>query len=167
MNNVKSIEIVFDNMESARIEAENIGWLHIGDIKRCIQKIACNAINKMDSAEEVFIHLHAKANDVKLSTFCPDGRPSIFDRILNYPDITSIVFTYESGCTETIYTPLADDYDENMTNKFQTNAINEKTGDLFIVISEKETVTSYFEFEQENYCDECYSDYINEDVVLC
>lgn len=61
---------------------------------------------------------------------------------MEYADITALNIKYQDGSREYILVKWGGDSDD--TNEYQSVAINEKTGDLYIVISENENVESYF-----------------------
>lgn len=143
MNEIKSIEIVLENCEAIRIDRENLGYFNIDNIKRSISRMAMNSVSDYLSAEKIFIQISSKANNHSSFIFtCHEGEVTPFDRILKYSDITSVVVNYENETSEEIYVDWGGDSD--YTNPYQSVAINEKTNDLYIVISKNDEVHEFF-----------------------
>lgn len=143
MKEVKSVELILENCEVIEIKREYIGIFHVSDIKKSISRDAINSISDYVTAEEVFIQISSKANNS--SSYVGDlhdGEITPFDRLIRYADITALNIKYQDGSKEYIFVKWGGDSD--YTNEYQSVAINEKTGDLYIAISEKENVESYF-----------------------
>ena len=56
------IEFVFENCDSIKIEGKYIGDFLVDDLKTSMQRIACNSIEKIDTANTVAIEIHKDAN---------------------------------------------------------------------------------------------------------
>lgn len=143
MKEVKSVELILENCEVIEIKREHIGVFHVLDIKKSISRDAINSINDYLEAEEIFIQISSKANNP--SSYVEDlhdGEITPFDRLMRYADITALNIKYQDDSEEYIFVKWGGDSD--YTNEYQSVATNEKTGDLYIVISEKENVESYF-----------------------
>lgn len=154
MKEIMSIELVLENCEVIKIEREYIGSLFIENITRSISRRAINSIRDSMSAEEVFIQISSEANKAKsYSTTWSDNEVSPFERLVRCSDITAVSINYQDGSDEYIYVKWGGESDYSNVN--QTSAVNERTGDLYIAISEKETAESYFSsFLEED--DSCY-----------
>jgi hypothetical protein len=139
----KSVELVLENCEAIEIKREHIGIFYVLNIKRSISRRAVNSIDSYTTADEVFMQICSEANVLSsYVTTCSDNDVLPFARLLNYKDITGLRIKYKDGDEEYIQVNWGGDSDYE--NEYQTAAINEKTGDLYIVISEKESVESYF-----------------------
>lgn len=55
MKEVKSVELVLENLESIEVKREHIGMFHVSNLKRSISRNAINSISDYVTAEEVFI----------------------------------------------------------------------------------------------------------------
>lgn len=119
MKTIKSIDLVFENVESLTINEEQIENILIGDIKRNIYRFASNAIGNSISSDMIHIEIKSSFNKLMTGTFGDVFYP--FDRIKKYNDITSITINYEDGNKETIYT-IWNDEDE-YSNKYQSTTI--------------------------------------------
>ena len=136
MKNISYIEFVFENCEEARVDAKHIGKLAITDIRDEIGRVACNAICKVRTANEVAVEIFSEANQ-RLSSFDTSTDKSIFDRILEWNDITHINVVYEDGEEEYICVNYDEGLDEGKLgaqNILQTSKLS-GLGNLYLVIS--------------------------------
>ena len=140
---VESINIILENCEVIGINRQYVGAFYITDIKRTISRLAMNSISDTINSDEIFIQVSSKANDVSayLTTW-GDNTTKPFDRIRQHNDITAIEIVWENKTNEYIYVDWGGNSD--YTNSNQTSAINETTGDLYIAVSENETVSEFF-----------------------
>lgn len=148
MKEIKSIELVLENCEVIEIGRENIGIFFVLDIKRSISRKAVNSISDSTTMEELFMQISSNANNIKsyITTWSENKKP--FERLMCHEDITAIDINYQDNTNEYISVKWGGNSD--YTNIYQTSAMNQYTGDLYIVISKKETAELYF------------SDYLNE-----
>jgi hypothetical protein len=143
MKEIKFIELVLENCEIIKIDKQHIGIFRIENIKRSISRVAMNSISDHKSAEEVFIQISSKANNYNSYVTTWSGNETLpFTRLIKYKDITAISIHYEDDDEEYIYVPWGGESDYK--NEYQSCKINEHTGDLYIIISEKENVENYF-----------------------
>lgn len=149
MNNVKSIDIVFENCEAYTFPKEDIGYFEISDIREAIFRCACNAISKYKTAYCVNIEIF---DTNRLQEDCIDSNvvADVFARIANHNDITQIHIHYEDG-TEEQYLVDYNELNEALgaPNKNQKSYISD-LGNLYIVISEKEKLEDVFNKEEIN-----------------
>lgn len=138
---IKSIELVLENCEVIVVEKESIGTMNLTNIHRSIRRVATNSVSDLLQAEEVFIQISSKVNHVSsYSLSLGSGTP--FERLMQYGDITAVLINYEDGSEEYIFVDWSEGCEYN--NLYQSSAVNEQTGDLYLVISPKETVESFF-----------------------
>ena len=149
MNNVKSIDIVFENCEEYTFPKEDIGYFEISDIREKIFRCACNAISKYKTAYCVNIELF---DTNRFQEDCIDRNvvADVFARIANHNDITQIHIHYKDGTEEQYLV----DYNElnvalDAPNKNQKSYISD-LGNLYVVISEKEKLEDVFNKEEIN-----------------
>lgn len=155
MKEIKSVTLVLENLEAVKIDRKDIGTFRLTNIKREIARLAINSISDLITSDELFMQISSDLN-VSLASeeLFGDGlrdNHSPLKRLWQHDDITCISLTYQDGSTEEVYTNW-EDIDNGNNNKNQTSVFNEITGDLYIVISEKEDVDSYFteELEESN-----------------
>lgn len=155
MTNLKSITFTFENCDMITIDGKYIGDFLVDEIKTSFKRIACNAIMKFDTAHIIAIEIHKDANKERDSfdfwdchDFC---KHMIFDRFLEWADITHIDFTLEnSEDIETEYSYTVNWVgDSDMVNDAQHGFVSE-SGNLYIVISDGNNIEDYFDIEMIN-----------------
>ncbi len=102
MNRIKSLTLVFENIESIEIDGRHIGAFEINGIEKQISRIAVNAIIEHESCRRFFMELHPDANKPYFPFGIKDWeeQESVFDRIRKWRDITRIEFDM---CTDEVY----------------------------------------------------------------
>mgnify|MGYP003417842844 CR=1 FL=1 len=151
---LNNVTFTFENCDRITIDGKYIGDFLVEEIKTSIQRVACNAIMKFDTAHVIAIEIHKDANK-RRSSFdfwgCNDDKHMIFDRISKWDDITHIDFTLEnSDESENDYSYTVNWVgDSDMNNEAQHSLVS-KNGNLYIVISEGKNIEDYFEFEMIN-----------------
>lgn len=145
---LKNITFTFENCDMITIDGKYIGNFLVDEIKTSIQRVACNAIMKMDIAKVIAIEIHKDANKERCALGCDNWKQMTFDRFLEYDDITSIELTLDDGdgnCTDyDYYVDWVGDSD--MENEAQHSYVS-KDNNLYIVISDGKNVEDYFDFE--------------------
>ena len=148
---LKSITFTFENCDMITIDGKYIGNFLVDEIKTSIQRVACNAIMKMDIAKVIAIEIHKDANK---STHAFGRKRMTFDRFLEYDDITSIEFELAEQYVDEGQEPITEHYDyfvnwvgdSDMENDAQHSYVS-KDNNLYIVISDGKNVEDYFDFE--------------------
>ena len=139
MKDVMSIELVFENVDSAVIERKDIGFFLMDDVRTSVSRVAINSIARYETAHVIVMELFASANKSHYEFGMLDFPPQLlFDR-LKGNDITSVELNYADGSKDVFYT----DYDGEATNANQSWYLS-ATGDLFIVIAKDKSVGDYF-----------------------
>ena len=59
---IENISFTFENCEYITVDGKNVGQFLAEDIKTYFQRIACNAINKIETIHTLVIELHKDAN---------------------------------------------------------------------------------------------------------
>lgn len=166
---LKEITFVLENCDHITIDGKYIGDFLVEDIRTSIQRIACNAINKMDTTHTFAIEIHKNANKER----CPFGfkecKELTFDRLTSYDDITSIEFELVENYIEDGREPIVEHYNYYVHWTGESNYINESqksyisnVGNLYIVIADGENIEDFFDKEaidDEEYMDFVYSMY--------
>lgn len=145
MKSVKSVEFVFENCECFSIDAKYFGTLKLSDFHLCIQRIAANAIVKMNCVGTVAMEIFSDGNKKYAPFGCEDEAEKCFDRLNMYHDITSIEIIYDDDTSETYYV----DYEGDATNEYQKNYMN-NFGDMYIVISKDKGISDFFDEDEIN-----------------
>lgn len=136
MKDIEKIRLVFENLETCYIDAEEIGFICVDDIQENIHRIACNSIANLKTAKNIFIELLID-RPINLEGDDNDNsyqNTSLFKRIENYNDITSIEVYYKDGTTDEIYPTYKET--ASFSNEYQ-HSIIEKNNQLYIVISKQ------------------------------
>ena len=157
---VKSIELLFENCEFITIPANVIGEFIVDDIKKKIARRAANSISDYLVANTVVLELF-KVGDLKYHPFgIEDMEDTKFNRIDSGRDITAISITYEDNTEETYYVNYLSQSDViGAVNVYQKTYFS-NDGNLYLVISENDTIEDYFNFDEIN--EPGYTDFISD-----
>lgn len=148
---LKKIRLVLENCDSIAIDGKYIAQFVVDDIKTSFQRIAVNAIIKMETAHIFIIEIHRDANVEREPWGCPEDKYAIFDRLTKWDDITQIEFELDSGdgvCEEYRYF-LDWTGESDMENEAQKSFIS-KSGHLYIVVADGKDVEDFFDMEYIN-----------------
>lgn len=157
---LRNITFIFENCDSITIDGKYIGNLLVDDLHTCFRRIACNSIDKVETANTIAIEIHKDANKERYQfdqTDYEDFKQMTFDRLSAYNDITSIQFELEESYVEEGQVPRIDSYDywvnwtgdSEYTNEAQTNYVS-KDGHFYIVIAEGKSIEDFFNMEEIN-----------------
>lgn len=157
---LKNITLVFENCDSITIDGKYVGEFLVDDIHTSIERIACNAIERIDSADTFAIEIHKDANKERFQfdqTDYEDFKQMAFDRLSAYNDITSIQIDLIEDYVEEGQVPREEHYDyyvkwtgeSDYTNESQVNYMSE-CGNFYIVIAEGKTIEDFFDMEEIN-----------------
>ena len=153
---LKYITFLLENCDVITIDGKYIGNFLIDNIRTTISRIACNSIMKMDIADTIVIEIHKNANKKRHHfNFDSDyNEHTVFDRLQEWNDITSIKFKFEEQYVEENKTPRQEEYtyyvywegNSDEENEAQSTYIS-NDGNLYIVISKDKTVEDFFDLE--------------------
>ena len=130
-NNIKKIELVFENCEVIILYPEDLENFIVQNFTSNIHRCACNSISKFTSAD-VYFCIFKEARRTEKTPW--GANQDIFDRINSYNDITSIDITYDNDKVETIYTIWKDEDCYAESNEYQKVRLTER-GDLKVFIA--------------------------------
>lgn len=141
---IRDITFVFENCEAITIDGRYIGDFFAENIDTSVQRVACNAINRIDLVKDFFVEIHKDANK-------DDGdQHRIFDRLNDWKNITKIEFELydqyqntDEGYYKYYLEWPPEDYPEN---PYQENYLS-KDGNLYISVSKFKGIADYVEFE--------------------
>ena len=166
---LKEITFVFENCDQITIDGKNTGVFVADVIETSIERIACNAILKMQIPKTFIIEINKDANVMRNEFGCSDRKQPTFQRFIEWQDITQIEFAlydaYSDGPenpeTETYHFWL--DWEDNGIDEY-TN-INQKTylsknGHLYLVVSKDKTIEDVFDMEWIDDEEYCFSEWI-------
>lgn len=166
---LKEITFILENCDSITIDGKYIGDFVVQDIHTVIQRIACNAINKIEIANEVAIEIHKDANKERYEFGLEKCKRMTFDRLTDYPDITNIEFELIDDYSDGEETPHVEKYDYCVCWVGRNDAINEaqkdyisKDGNLYIVIADSKGIDDFFnknDIDDSEYMDFSFSMY--------
>lgn len=157
---LKNITFIFENCDSITIDGKYVGEFLVDDIHTSIERIACNAINRIDTANTFAVEIHKDANKERYQfdqTDYEDFKQMTFDRLNAYNDITSIQFDLIEDYVEEGQVPREEHYEyyvnwtceSNYTNAAQTNYLSEY-GNFYIVIADGKKFDDFFDLEEIN-----------------
>ena len=158
---VKKITFGLENCERIEIDKNVIGELIIDDIRQCIHRTACNAIEKYWTAHYVAVEIFGEG-DVPYNPFdLSESCETVFHRLCEFNDIAYIEVEYESGRKENYYVNYDSDKlnDIGEENKNQKHYISD-LGNLYIVISDAHEIKDVFNLDEIN--DKQYIDGLKE-----
>lgn len=116
---VKAIEIVFENLDYARIPVKHIGLVCLDRITVSISRGACNAVLKHFEMETAYLQI---MNSYKCNWEKPDENTAIyeeFEKRISENDIAYFRIHYMNDTCEDIYVPWEDCEDIEYRNRLQ------------------------------------------------
>lgn len=151
---LKEITFIFENCEDITIDGKYVGYFLVEDIRTSIERIACNAINKIDVAHTFAIEIHKDANKERYPFGLKGHKELTFDRFVAYDDITSIQFELVEDYVEDGREPITEHYnyyvhwtgESDQENDSQESCIS-NVGNLYIVIADGKNIEDFFEKE--------------------
>lgn len=148
--NIKKLELCFENCDSIIIDGQNIGNIQILDIEEKIFRSACNYISHIKTCKYFYVEFNHSANviDYELGIPDKDNQYKIFDRIIKYKDIVSIIVTLiDKKTNNESQIDLYVDYQEKeeFKNIIGSSNINQsvyisKLGDLYLLITKDKDI---------------------------
>lgn len=132
---VNRVILGLENLEQIALQADMIGVLDINDVKRTINRVSSDAIDRYFVTDRVSIEIlpngdHEINGPVEDST--EETKPeTVFNRLRQWNDIVLISLLYEDGSTEDIYPPYLN---ENDSNVYQSSYLSDG-GHLYISIN--------------------------------
>lgn len=137
MKHIKSIELIFENLDSFNIDQKYIGDFFLGECETQIKRNAVNTISRMEFANIVFFEIFKNGNE-QYNEFDSGDLIYNFDRILEYNDISSILIEYDDDTSESFFVDYSPENDEfGMPNIKQFSVVSD-FGHLYCLIADKE-----------------------------
>ena len=152
---IKNINFVFENCDEIMIDGKYIGDIMLNNIKTSIQRVAINAVERMDICEEFIVEIFKEANGERYEFGIENEhyKQMIFDRFADGQDITQIELTLvdHHGKEEMYHYYLKwEDGDEmGCTNTLQ-KAYLSNPGNLYIVVSDNPNIEDHMDWDTLN-----------------
>lgn len=157
---LKNITLIFENCDYITIDGKYIGSLLVDDLHTCFRRIACNAIEKVETTNTFAIEIHRDANKDRYQfgqSDIPYFKQKTFDRIEEYDDITSIAFELVEAYVEDGEIPRVEHYEyyvdwvgeSEYENEAQTSYIS-SDGNMYLVIAKDKEIEDLFDMEEIN-----------------
>lgn len=125
----KCLTLILENCDQIYLDPKDVVFLNVSNLTTNI-RVENGEVRKWYKASKLDLTLLSSAN-IKCDRF--GNKYKIFDRLLNYPDITSIIIEYEDGSSEQIFVEWEDLTPNGCDNKYQESVM---VGDnLLIAIS--------------------------------
>ena len=122
----KSLTLILENCDQIYLNPKDIALLNISNLTTNI-RIENGEVRKWYKASKLNLTILASAN-VECDRF--GDKYKVFDRLLSYPDITSIIVEYEDGSSEQIFVEWEDLTPNGCDNKYQESVM---VGDNLLV----------------------------------
>ena len=135
MKKLESLEITFENCEFATFSTIDIGFVRMTDITKNMFVASGGEVIKGRNAGSVVLEILPTGNRLCETQWDPKKPKFIFQRIMEFPDITHIDLTYTNGKVESYSVNWEDADDAGEENKFQKTELRED-GTLIVVISD-------------------------------
>ena len=122
MKRIKAIEFIFENLECLTVDSKYIGDFSMEGFETKIMGAGVCTIREYTTCEKIDLVIYKDAN-ITVESY--GDKYKVFDRILNWNDITSICLKYEDDIEREIYVPW---YEENnpYNNKAQSSFISDE-----------------------------------------
>ncbi|UXU70182.1 hypothetical protein [Mammaliicoccus sciuri] len=123
MKKVKEIELVLENCEYIKIPTNHLANLIIEDIDISVRRTAMNSIDKIQTANSIYIEITEPETIKTIGFFDEDDErsPNCFERLTEYEDITSVIVIYDDDTKENYY--VDSDWDNGYRNRCQDTSL--------------------------------------------
>ena len=148
MNELKELEITFENCEYMTIPRNIIGTFRIDGIHDVVSRLAINSICKYKVADTVVMELY-KEGDTEYFPFGSLDEITKFDRLTMYHDITRITVKYKDNTEETFIVKYEDESETPGADNAYQKTYTSNLGNLYIVI-DKNPLDHWFAMEYIN-----------------
>lgn len=122
----KCLTLILENCDQIYLDPKDVVFLNVSNLTTNI-RVENGEVRKWYKASKLDLTLLSSAN-IECDRF--GNKYKIFDRLLNYPDITSIIIEYEDGSSEQIFVEWEDLTPNGCDNKYQESVM---VGDNLLV----------------------------------
>ena len=146
MTKVKGIELVLENCEYIKIPTKHLANIIIEDIDISVKRIAINSIDKLQTANSIFIEIIKPETIKTLGLFDEDDEESLScsKRLIQHADITSVEVAYDDNSKEEYFVDW--DWDNEYLNSYQDMQLA-KNGNLHVLINRKKKLKDFLDDE--------------------
>ena len=120
MKKIKAIEFVFENLECLTVDSKYIGDFLMEGFETKIMGAGVCTIREYTTCEKIDLVIYKDGN-ITVESY--GDKYKVFDRILNWNDITSICLKYEDDIEREIYVHWDGD---NYNNKAQSSFMSDE-----------------------------------------
>ena len=154
MTKVKEIVLVLENCEYIKIPTKHLGNIIIEDVDMSVRRTAINAIDKIQTANSIYLEIIKPEIIKTLGMFNEDDEESLScsQRLMQHEDITSIEVAYDDSKEEYF---VDWDWDSEYINNYQDTQMA-NNGNLHILINRKKNLKDFLD----NGFDEVSYDYV-------
>lgn len=149
---LESVTLVLENCDSITINSKYINDFCVEDIKHSIFKFCSGDVKKMKTANHFALSINKEANVKRCAFGIEDLRledESVFDRLIEYDDITQIEFDLVKDCekdnNERHVYRLNWIGDDNSNNAAQKSLLDEH-GNLYILVDKERDIEDCFPY---------------------
>lgn len=152
MTKVKEIVLALENCEYIKIPTKHLSNIIIEDIDISVRRNAINSIDKLQTANSIYLEIIKPETIKTLGLFDEDNEESLScsKRLIQHEDITSVEVIYNDDSKEIYYVDW--DWDNEYTNSYQDTQLA-KNGTLYVLINQKKNLKEYLDgaFSSEKY----------------
>lgn len=135
MRKLKKVGLSLENCELLMFDSSDVLGLHLTNVVENKLKIGDDIVS-MPEASNVKIVISSKGNKRhgdSLQFDSEDWDYTLFERMMEFQDIVSVVLCYEDGTEEEIYVKWCED---GYVNELQQSYIDKTYGNLHVLIGE-------------------------------
>ena len=146
MTKVKEIELVLENCEYIKIPTKHLGNIIIEDIDTSVRRNAINSIDKLQTANSIYLDIIKPETIKTLGLFDEDDEESLScsKRLIQHADITSVEVAYDDNSKEEYFVDW--DWDNEYVNSYQDTQLA-KNGNLHVLINRKKKLKDFLDNE--------------------
>ena len=122
----KCLTLILENCDQIYLDPKDVALLNVLNLTTNI-RVENGEVRKWYKASKLDLNILASAN-IEVDRF--GNKYKVFDRLLSYPDITSIIIEYEDGSSEQIFVEWEDLTPNGCDNKYQESVM---VGDNLLV----------------------------------
>lgn len=154
---LESITLVLENCDWITIDGKYIKRFFVEDVKMSIRRTAINSIDKIEKVHHFAMEIDKNANIDRYAfeQEHDDFKEKLFDRLLEYDDITQIEFNLVGNLDENYrehhHYYLAWESDDENNNAAQKSRLDEH-GNLYILVDKDMEIEDCFPYAISRIC---------------
>ncbi|WP_323705936.1 hypothetical protein P3U41_05915 [Mammaliicoccus sciuri] len=146
MTKVKEIVLVLENCEYIKIPTKYLANIIIEDIDISVRRNAINSIDKLQTANSIYLDIIKPETIKTLGLFDEDDEESLScsKRLIQHADITSVEVAYDDNSKEEYFVDW--DWNNEYLNSYQDTKLA-KNGNLQVLINRKKSLKEFLDDE--------------------